>query len=64
MYLNIFNTGKWPLYSHGLFYLVALSNLWAISIQNDIVNLITKPLLIPLLILYYISHKKTLVHIF
>ena len=58
MYINIHNTGIWPRFSHGLFWLVALLNIWAINAQNDIVDLITKPLLIPLLLLYYISNKK------
>lgn len=58
MHINVFNTHKWSLFIHGLFCLVALLNIWAISTQNEIVDLITKPLLIPLLILYYISNKK------
>jgi len=55
MYINIRNTGIWPRFSHGLFWLVALLNIWAINAQNGIVDLITKPLLIPLLLLYYIT---------
>ena len=58
MYINMRNTGIWPRFSHGLFWFVVLLNIWAINAQNDIVDLITKPLLIPLLLLYYISNKK------
>lgn len=64
MYINMHNTDIWPRFSHGLFWFVVLLNIWAINAQNDIVDLITKPLLIPLLLLYYISNKKTQVNIF
>ena len=37
---------------------MGLVNIWALYTQNTLIDLITKPLLIPLLILYYISHKK------
>lgn len=47
-----------PFLFSGLFWLVALINIWALYTQNTFIDLITKPLLIPLLILYYISHKK------
>ena len=47
-----------PFLCSGLFWLVALINIWALYKQNSLIDLITKPLLIPLLILYYISHKK------
>jgi uncharacterized membrane protein YhhN len=47
-----------PFLCSGLFWFVALVNIWALYTQNTLIDLITKPLLIPLLILYYISHKK------
>ena len=50
--------GIWPRYSDGFFWLVALINIWAINTQNDIVDLITKPLLLSILLFYYISNKK------
>ena len=57
MYTNVSNIDRWPLFSRKLFWLIALLNLWGISTQNYIVDLITKSLLIPLLLLYYIHYK-------
>lgn len=57
MYTNVSNIDLWPLFSRKLFWLIALLNLWGISTQNYIVDLITKSLLIPLLLLYYIHYK-------
>ena len=57
-------TSIWPRYSDGFFWLVALINIWAINTQNDIVDLITKPLLLSILLFYFISNKKTQVYIF
>ena len=47
-----------PFLCSGLFWIVSLMNNWALYTQNTLIDLITKPLLIPLLILYYIYHKK------
>lgn len=58
MYFNLFEKDKYPLLIHGLFWLVALVNIWALSQENVLIDLITKPLLIPLLSLYYIAYKK------
>lgn len=57
MYTIVSNIDLWPLFSRKLFWLIALLNLWGISTQNYIVDLITKSLLIPLLLLYYIHYK-------
>ena len=58
MFLDANKRNALPFLCSGLFWIVALMNIWALNTQNTLIDLITKPLLIPLLILYYISHKK------
>ena len=58
MYFSALKKNTWILLCNGLFWLVALVNIWALNNHNTQVDLITKPLLLPLLFFYYLSYKR------